>query len=120
MLVLFDIDETLLDHRTTERAAATALHRIADVTRPLGDFVAAWAEALERNFGRYLAGELSYEDQRRARIREVVDPELTDEAADRLLAHYLDAYLAGAALFPDVLPCLDRLAGARHRLGIIS
>jgi putative hydrolase of the HAD superfamily len=120
MLVLFDIDETLLDHRTTERAAATALHRIADVARPLGDFVAAWAEALERNFARYLSGELSYEDQRRARIREVVDPELTDEAADQLLARYLDAYLAGAALFPDVLPCLDRLAGARHRLGIIS
>jgi putative hydrolase of the HAD superfamily len=120
MLVLFDIDETLLDHRTTERAAATALHRIADVARPLGDFVAAWAEALERNFARYLSGELSYEDQRRARIREVVDPELSDEAADRLLARYLDAYLAGAALFPDVLPCLDRLAGARHRLGIIS
>ena len=31
MVVLFDLDETLLDHRTTERAAATALHRIADL-----------------------------------------------------------------------------------------
>ena len=120
MVVLFDIDETLLDHRTTERAAAAALHRIARVRRPVGDFVAAWSDALERNFRRYLAGELSYDDQRRARVREAVDPELDDDAADRLLVHYLDAYLAGSALFPDVLPCLDRLARGRHRLGIIS
>ncbi len=120
MVVLFDIDETLLDHRTTERAAATALHRIAMVTRPVGDFVAAWSDALERHFRRYLAGELSYEDQRRARVREVVDATLDDEAADRLLMHYLDAYLAGSTLFPDVLPCLDRLARGGHRLGIIS
>ena len=120
MVVLFDIDETLLDHRTTERAAAEALHRIAGVERPVGEFVAAWSEALERNFGRYVAGELSYQDQRRARVRDVVDPELDDEAADRLLVHYLDAYLAGSALFSDALPCLDRLTRGGHRLGIIS
>ena len=120
MVVLFDLDETLLDHRTTERAAATALHRIADLTRPVGEFVAAWAEALERHFQRYLDGELSYEEQRRARVRDAVDARLTDAAADRLLEQYLDAYLASPALFADALPCLDRLAAAGHRLGVIT
>jgi len=120
MVVLFDIDETLVDHRTTERAAAAALHGIAGVTRPVEDFAAAWSDALERNFERYVAGELSYDDQRRARVRDVLGSELDDEAADRLLAHYRDAYLAGSTLFPDALPCLDRLAREGHRLGIIS
>ena len=118
MLVLFDIDETLLDHRTTERAAATALHRSTASARPLEEFLAAWSDALERNFQRYLAGELSYEEQRRARVREVIAPALTDDAIDRLLAAYLDAYLNSSSPFPDVLPCLDRLSG--HRLGIVS
>lgn len=117
MLVLFDIDETLLDHKTTERAAAAVLHRIAGVNGPVEAFVAAWSDALERNFQRYLAGELSYDEQRRARVREVVGA-LDDEAVDRLLEQYLEVYLAGSTLFPDVVPCLDRLAG--HRLGIIS
>jgi putative hydrolase of the HAD superfamily len=34
VVILFDLDETLLDHRTTERAAATALHRIAGLAKP--------------------------------------------------------------------------------------
>jgi putative hydrolase of the HAD superfamily len=118
VLVLFDIDDTLLDHRTAERSAAEALHRIAGAAGPVDAFAAAWSEALERHFQRYLAGELSYEEQRRARVRDVVDRGLTDAAADRLLAAYHDAYSAGLVPFPDVTPCLDRLAG--HRLGIVS
>lgn len=120
MVVLFDLDETLLDHRTTERAAATALHRIADLKRPVDEFVAAWAAALERHFQRYLDGELSYEEQRRARVREAIDPRLTDEAVDRLLEQYLAAYLSTPALFTDAVPCLDRLSAAGHRLGVIT
>jgi putative hydrolase of the HAD superfamily len=118
MLVLFDIDETLLDHRATERAAATILHQAVGAGRPLEEFLNTWDEALERNFQRYLAGELAYDEQRRVRVREAVAPDLSDEAVDRLLADYLDAYLAGSTLFPDALPCLDRLSG--HRLGIVS
>jgi putative hydrolase of the HAD superfamily len=95
-----------------------ALHRVAGVRGSAEDFAVAWSEALERHFQRYLAGELSYDEQRRARVRETVGGSLTDPEVDRLLAVYLDAYLAGAALFPDVLPCLDALA--HHRLGIVS
>ncbi len=117
MVILFDLDETLLDHRSTERAAATALHRIAGAAGSVDSFVAAWSAALERCFQRYLAGELSYDEQRRARVREVLGP-LGDDAVDHLLERYLDSYLAGSTLFSDAVPCLDRLAG--HRLGIIS
>jgi putative hydrolase of the HAD superfamily len=118
MLVLFDIDDTLLDHGAAERSAATLLHKRVSAPVPLEDFLVRWATALERHFARYLAEEVSYQGQRRDRVREVVDSSLSDEAADRLFADYLANYEAGWSLFSDVLPCLDSLS--QHRLGVIS
>jgi hypothetical protein len=48
----------------------------------------------------------------------VIDGSLSDVAADRIYAEYLREYERAWSLFPDVLPCLDRLS--THRLGIIS
>ena len=118
MVVFFDIDDTLLDHQTAARAGAVALHHSVAAPMPAERFVTAWAAALDRNFPRYLAGELSFQGQRRERIREVVDDALTDEAADRIFTGYQVAYEAAWSLFPDVSPCLDRLSSCT--LGIIS
>jgi len=118
MAVFFDIDDTLLDHEAAARAGAAALHRSLAAAAPVEQFVAAWAAALDRNFPRYLAGELTFQGQRRERIREVVDGGLTDEAADSVFAGYQQAYEAAWTLFPDVLPCLDALS--HGRVGIIS
>ena len=118
MVVLFDIDDTLLDHRAAERAGASALHRLVGAAAPLDAFLAAWSVALDRHFSRYLAAEISFHEQRWARVREVVDATLSDREAERVYADYLSAYEGAWSLFPDVLPCLDRLAG--QRLGIIS
>ena len=118
MVVLFDIDDTLFDHGTAARAGAVALHLSAGAQAPVEPFVSAWSAALDRHFPRYLAGELSFQGQRRERVREVVDASLTDEAADTVFAGYQAAYEAAWSLFPDVLACLDRLS--HRRLGIIS
>jgi putative hydrolase of the HAD superfamily len=118
MFILFDIDDTLLDHSGAVRSAAAALHEITGALMAAEEFVSRWAAALERHFGRYLAGEITYHGQRRARVREVVEPTLTDEAADQLFSRYLAAYEAAWSLFPDVRSCLDQLS--QHRLGVIS
>jgi putative hydrolase of the HAD superfamily len=118
MFVFFDIDDTLLDHVAAARAGAMALHRHIGAQVPAEQFVSDWAAALDRNFPRFLAGELSFQGQRRERIRQVVDAALTDEAADEVFAGYQDAYEAAWALFPDVLPCLETFSNSR--LGIIS
>jgi len=118
MLILFDIDDTLLDHSGAGRSAAIALHETTGVLMAVEEFVSRWAAALERHFGRYLAGEITYQGQRRARVREVVDPALPDEAADQLFSRYLAAYEAAWSLFPDVRSCLDQLSP--HHLGVIS
>jgi putative hydrolase of the HAD superfamily len=119
MLILFDIDDTLLDDTAATSAGARALHQSVVSSLPVEEFLARWGEALERHFGRYLAGEVSFQDQRRARIREMVDFTPTDAEADRIFAIYLAAYEAGWSLFPDVKVCLDRLSSS-HSLGIVS
>jgi putative hydrolase of the HAD superfamily len=119
MLILFDIDDTLVDHRAAADAGARALHKSVGSSLPVDEFVRRWVDALERHFDRYLAGELTFQDQRRERVREVVDLTLTDARADRVFATYQAAYEAGWFLFPDVRPCLDRLSSS-HSLGVIS
>jgi putative hydrolase of the HAD superfamily len=118
MLILFDIDDTLLDHRVSEHSAATLLHQRIGASISFEEFLAKWSAATERHFSRYLAGEVSFDGQRRDRIREMVDSELSEETADQLLAGYRETYEASWSLYPDVLPCLDGLA--QHRLGVIS
>ena len=118
MLVLFDLDDTLLDHSAAMRSGAARLHKSLGAPGPLEDFLGRWQRALERHYARYVAGEVSFREQRRARVREVVDSSLSDGAADKIFLEYAAGYEESWSLFPDVLPCLESLS--RHRLGVIS
>lgn len=118
MLILLDIDDTLVDHSAAFRRALAALHRHCGSELSLDDFVAACTAAHRRHFARYVAGMLSYDEQRLARIRETCGGTLSDHEADELFAVYLQEYEDCWRLFDDVLPCLDRLAN--HQLGVIS
>jgi putative hydrolase of the HAD superfamily len=117
MVILFDVDGTLIDHDQAETVVVAALHRRLGHPGPVGDFYDQWRNALERHYARYLAGELSIQEQPRARLREVVDPTLSDLDANRLISTYLDDYLVACRLYPDVEPTLAQLTA--YRLGII-
>ncbi len=118
MIILFDIDDTLMDHSGAVLAATNALHKRVGSENSAATFHRTWTAAIRRYYDRFLLGEISYDAQRRARIRETVDPALSDTAADQLFEHYLATYEAHWASFPDVRPCLDSLSG--YRLGIVS
>jgi len=118
MLVLFDIDDTLIDHTAAMQSAATALHRDLGLKAPLLAFLADWGRSHEWHYARFLSGEISCDDMRRARIRETIDTNADDAAADRIFTRYFTAYEAHWSLFDDVGPALRRLS--RHRLGILS
>jgi putative hydrolase of the HAD superfamily len=121
LIIFFDVDDTLIDHSGAERTAASLFYRrFRDTLAGLDEesFYARWHAAAERHFATYNAGECSYQDQRRRRIRAFFGSELSDREADELFAVYLVGYESQWALFPDVLPCLDALAG--QTLGIIS
>ena len=118
MVILFDIDGTLIDHNQAEAIAVAALRHRLGVSEPGGAFLERWRTALERHYSGYLAGELSIQEQRRERLREVVEPTLSDTAADELIAAYIDDYLLACRLYSDVEPTLARLSA--YRMGIIS
>ncbi|CAN5296626.1 HAD family hydrolase [soil metagenome] len=117
-VALFDLDDTLFAHTAAVNAAVAA--RIRTLGWPAReDSLALWHELEELHYHRYLAGELTFLEQRAARA--------TDFAAafgvqlDRPLDFY-DAYFSeyerAWSLHDDALPCLDALSGLR--LGIIT
>jgi putative hydrolase of the HAD superfamily len=118
MIVFFDIDDTLVDHSRAMRTAVIGMHADLGLEVEFETFMADWLEAHRRHYPRYLAGELSYGELRRLRLRETVSADLRDAAADELFAKYMHAYRSAWALFPDVVPCLDRLRACT--LGVIS
>ena len=121
-MIFFDIDDTLLDNRGAERAAAMEFHRLyTDIfPMPPEEFAVRWRAATERHVRRYLSGELSFQGQRRERLKEMFAHQvlLSDAEADLLFQSYLISYEKNWALFSDVESCLGQLAGSR--LGIIS
>jgi len=118
MVILFDIDGTLINHDTAEMIAVAALRVRTGHTHDAVGFRRRWQSAFERHYSRYLAGELSIQQQRRERFREVVDPNLSDAAADQLSTLYINEYLAACELYSDVKLVLAQLGA--YPMGIIS
>lgn len=124
-LALFDLDDTLLDHR------GAVSRGIVEYVAGLDDFVvedqersvALWHELEDRHYHRYLAGELSFAGQRRARALDFAAAHgvtLADVEADAWFDSYFENYRGAWELFDDALPCLDRLTDAGWRLGVIT
>lgn len=118
MLYLFDLDDTLLDHTGADRMAVRALYQKYAADKPWRAFLANWEEAQTRHYIRYTDKQISFQEQRRARLRDTIDPRLDDIQADLIFDFYLDTYEQNWALFTDVLPCLERISP--HRIGLVT
>ncbi|MCW7943863.1 hydrolase [Streptomyces hygroscopicus] len=120
--VVWDVDDTLFDYTTADRVGMRA-HLAAEGLLGEGETVEQallrWRGITDRQWARYAAGEVSFEEQRRDRVRVFLGEELTDDEADAWFGRYLDRYEAAWALFPDVLPALELLA-ASHRHAVLS
>lgn len=118
MLVLFDVDDTLLND---SKATGAAIERLRVHLR-MGESAEClrrrWTSALRVHFERYLAGEISFQDQRRARVREALHLDVADAAADEVFEVYRAVYEQSWSLFDDVVECLDALG--MHQLGVVS
>lgn len=120
--VVWDVDDTLFDYTTADREGMRS-HLSAEGLLT-GDetpeqALARWREITDRQWARFSAGELSFEEQRRERIRVFLGTPLAAAEADAWFRRYLTHYEAAWALFPDVVPVLDALA-ASHRHAVLS
>jgi putative hydrolase of the HAD superfamily len=124
-VVLFDIDETLIGFRGSVDDAFRA--HLAEVA-PQAAVDGAWAhwESLgQRYYRRFLAGELSFAEQRRHRTRAFcaglrIPLGPSEEAADQWLGAFLDRCEELLWAFPDVRPALRTLRAAGYRFGALS
>ena len=122
--VLLDLDGTLFDHATAalqgQRAWFDALGR-----RSTPALEAAWTVAEQRHFRSWREGEISFDEQRRRRLREVLPllglPVGDDSELDLLFAQgYLRAYRDAWCAFDDVEPALRAIHAAGLRTAVLT
>jgi putative hydrolase of the HAD superfamily len=114
--IVFDIDGTLMDDDRALLLALSSFHvsHGQELGLSLEGLADRWRDLLSLHFTRYLAGEISMEEQRRARVLDLFAPTkrgLTPAEADRLFATYLSDYRASWCAYPDARPTLAALGG---------
>ncbi|MDT0390691.1 HAD family hydrolase [Streptomyces sp. DSM 41921] len=120
--VVWDVDDTLFDYTTADRLGMRAhltAEGLLDDRETVEQALARWREVTDRHWSRFAAGEVTWQDQCRDRVRTFLDRDLTDAEADAWYRRYITHYEASWSLFPDVLPVLDALA-ASHRHAVLS
>ncbi|MGZ3654810.1 MAG: HAD family hydrolase [Bdellovibrionota bacterium] len=122
--VLFDLDDTLIDHTTAIRAAVTELYaqRPELITKFTEEpaFQKAWVDVQDKYYPAYLRGSMSHAEQKILRIRELWQPlaNLTEEGCFQIYDHFQMLYAKNWKIFPDVFPCLEALVPLK--IGLIS
>jgi putative hydrolase of the HAD superfamily len=125
--VLFDIDDTLVD---LEYSMTTALREVSEHLLPGLDqagwerFGRIFTHETTHYYDRYLAGELTFNEQRLLRGRAALGHfgvELGDgDESHRWLAAYVEKQPSYVKPFPDVSPLLDVLDAAGIPYGAVS
>ncbi|MGW4962245.1 HAD family hydrolase [Nonomuraea sp. NPDC004186] len=119
--VLFDLDGTLLDHRSAADAAITAWMTARFPGHPRLDEAAALWEVLEvRYLTMWHAGECTHQEQRHRRLtslcRELAVPVPGD--LDAAYADFGDRYRQGWSAYPDAAGAVAELGG--FALGVLT
>jgi YjjG family noncanonical pyrimidine nucleotidase len=120
--ILFDLDDTLFDHRQCARKALTAVyerHRCFAAT-PFDAVERAHAEHLEALHVQVVRGDVPIDDARIERFRRLLAAAGGDEQdAARAAAEYRAAYVKARAAVPGALAVLERLR-SHARIGVVS
>lgn len=119
---MFDLDGTLVDHDGALRQGLIGWltsKELATEDQCAGGLVALWDEVAERLFPAFRSGEITFQEQRRRRLREFLPhldmrvDRLDDAALDLIFEDYLEHYESAWSAFDDVIPCLASLHGLR-------
>lgn len=120
--VLFDLDDTLVDHRGAARAGLERWASSHGVTGTPDEIAERWSALEVRYHAAYQQRRLTFAEQRRARVRAFL-PHLdlsSDAAADDAFAGYLVGYQAAWRAFGDATRALRRAAAAGLAVGVLT
>jgi putative hydrolase of the HAD superfamily len=120
--VLFDLDDTLFDHRTSARAALSEVHRRHAPEVAFAAFETQHLHHLEDLHGEVLAGRLSIDDARRERFRRLfadVGVGVDEGAVDRIAAAYRRGYVSARRVV-DGAAALLAAVKPHARIAIVS
>ncbi len=122
--VAFDIDGTLMDHPSAERAALAGFYNsVAEIINCPSEeeFASIWHAETERFVQLSLEGKLTFQQQRTQRVQSTFDrwgQQPSAEEAANIFKRYLALYEQYWSLYDDVLPCLRSVS--HYPLGVIS
>jgi putative hydrolase of the HAD superfamily len=120
--VLFDLDDTLFDHRGASRAALAEVHRRHAPASDFDVFERNHVRILEELHLEVLAGRRGLDDARRERFRRVFDSigiPLSPEDANAVAAAYRAGYVPSWRAVEGAAALVTAIR-ARARVGIIS
>lgn len=116
--VIFDLDDTLVDHTSAADEAAVSWALALGVDDPHPS--ARWAEVTAVHYPRYQRRELTLAEQRRQRVRDFLERYLDDATADAHFTDYLARYEAAWRAFDDAAPALRRVRAAGLGVGVLT
>jgi putative hydrolase of the HAD superfamily len=127
-VVMFDLDDTLFAHRdAVDRGILRHLRELGGpfASADPSETVTLWHALEEEHYHSYLAGELDFQGQRRARARDFAAAHgvhLAEAEAAAWYEAYFAHYESGWRLHDDTLPCLSALEAAYPgvRFGVIT
>lgn len=121
--VVFDLDDTLFDHTGSTRRALDRWLQTLGVAVSTS-LVVQWFDLEARHYDAWRAGAISFQEQRRRRIRDFLPligrPTGTDAQLDSVFADYLHCYEESWQAFDDAQPALDKLAAAGLVLAVLT
>lgn len=122
--VIFDLDETLFDHRGAATAGVRAWVAEFGVTADDAT-VETWFSLEEQYVRAWHRGEFSFEGQRRERVRAMLswlgmDASLGDEGLSQAFAGYLTHYESGWRRFDDVDDALEQIAACGLSVAMLT
>ena len=121
--VVFDLDNTLFDHRVVDRRAPRLGCGLGGTASD--ELVAQWFVIEERNFNQWLSGTVTHQGQRRGRLRDFLPCSAirfrrSTRNSIQVYTGYLRHYQASWAAYPDARPALEVARSNRWRVSVLT
>ncbi len=120
-VILFDLDDTLLDDLAAKQYYMPRLYDACreHIRREREEFYSAWKAAIPRYHSMYASGQMTFEEQRFHRVRDAfANPDMPDQTVAQSITAFDRLFKEGWCPFADTHATLDALVGFRK--GIVT